>query len=86
MSNYSRRSPKNMTRRERRTTGVRMYNTPSSTTTMPRRSYMAEPTPADYATEYRFVRKDLFRILLWAALLLGAMLALSFLPITTWLS
>lgn len=86
MSNYSRRSPKNMTRRERRSAGVRTYNVPGSAATMPRRSYMAEPAPADYATEYRFVRKDLFRILLWATLLIGAMIALSFLPIVSWLS
>lgn len=88
MSNYSRRSPKNLSRRERRASGVRTYNVPSAPTfsTGPRRSYMAEPAPFDYATEYRYVRKDLGRILLWAALILGAMLMLSFLPIVEWLS
>lgn len=80
-----RRAPKNLTRRERRTSGVRTYNVPSSTASTsaatPRRSYMAEPAPMDYSTEYYYVRKDLMRILLWASLLIGAIIVLSFLPI-----
>lgn len=79
------RTPKNMTRRERRTSGVRTYNVPSSTASTsaatPRRSYMAEPAPVDYSTEYYYVRKDLMRILLWATLLIVAIIVLSFLPI-----
>lgn len=87
MSNYSRRSPKKMTRRERRSAGVRVYTTPSANVAaIPRRSYMAEPAPVDYTTEFGFVRKDLLRILVWAAVLVIAMIALSFLPIVDWLT
>lgn len=85
MSDHSRRrATKNLTRRERRTSGVRTYNVPSSvglSSAAPRRSYMAEPAPMDYSTEYRHVRHDLFRILIWATLLLVVMIALAFLPI-----
>jgi hypothetical protein len=42
---------------------------------------MAEPAPIDYAQEYRFIRKDLVRILVWATILIIGMVALSFLPI-----
>lgn len=80
-----RRAPKNLTRRARRASGVRTYDVPSSSaissTAAPRRSYMAEPAPVDYTAEYYYVRKDLMRILLWAALLIGAIIVLSFLPI-----
>lgn len=80
-----RRAPKNMTRRERRTVGARSYTVPSSpvstTAAAPRRSYMAEPAPMDYSTEYYYVRKDLTRILLWATLLIVGIIVLSFLPI-----
>lgn len=87
MSNYSRRSPKNMTRRQRREAGVRVYTAPSAATAAtPRRSYMVEPAPLDYSREYRFIRKDLMRILLWAAVLVLAMIALSFLPVVDWLT
>ena len=83
MSDQSRRrATKNLTRRERRTGVVRTYPVAGpSATGAPRRSYMAEPAPIDYTTEYRYVRKDLLRILIWASLLIGGMIALSFLPI-----
>jgi hypothetical protein len=42
---------------------------------------MVEPAPADYSTEYRHIRKDLFRILLWATVLIVGMVVLSFLPV-----
>lgn len=45
---------------------------------VPRRSYAAEPAPIDYTAEYRFIRKDLVRILIWAGLLILAIIALSF--------
>lgn len=75
-----RRATKNLTRRERRSGVVRNYPAASASGAV-RRSYMAEPTPMDYSLEYRFIRKDLLRILVWATILIGAMVALSFLPI-----
>jgi len=42
---------------------------------------MAEPQPVDYAAEARSIRKDLLRLVLWASLLIVAMIALSFLPL-----
>lgn len=76
MTQSSRRSPRNMTRRERRTSGVRSYPVPaaSSVGVSPRRSYMVEPAPIDHTSEYRFVRKDLARILIWATVLIGLMI------------
>jgi hypothetical protein len=65
--------------------GVKVYNTPpvkaTRATTAARRSYLPEPAPVDYTTEYRFVQHDLRRIFFWAILLLLAMLALWLLPI-----
>ena len=84
MAETRRRAPQNMSRRQRRAGGVRSYTVPSSapaSATLPsRRSYMAEPAPFDYSTEYYYVRKDLLRILLWASILIGAIVVLSFLP------
>lgn len=80
------RSSKNMSRRERRASGAHAYTVPTSRpTAAPRRSYMAEPEPMDYVTEFGFVRHDLRRVLFWAALILVVMIALSFLPIVDWL-
>jgi len=45
---------------------------------VPRRSYATEPAPTDYSAEYRFIRKDLVRILVWAGLLILGIIALSF--------
>lgn len=76
MTNESRRrASRNTTRRERRTGITRTYTTPAAVqpTATLRRSYMAEPVPVDYTQEYRWVRKDLLRILLWASVLIGAM-------------
>lgn len=82
MTNQSRRRPsRNLTRRERRAGAVQTYTpVPTSTPTF-RRSYMAEPAPVDYTTEYSYIRKDLLRILVWATILIAAMVLLSFLPI-----
>jgi hypothetical protein len=49
--------------------------------TLPRRSYMLSHSRSINSAEYRFVRNDLFRILVWASLLIGAMVVLSFLSI-----
>jgi hypothetical protein len=72
-----RRASRSTTRRERRSGVTRTYTSTSTPVAQPtatlRRSYMAEPTPMDYTQEYRFVRKDLLRILLWASILIGAM-------------
>ena len=81
-SQSRRRTPKNLSRRERRSAGVaRTYTVPAQSTVGPRRSYMVEPTPVDYSAEYKYIRKDLFRILLWATILIVAMIVLAFLPI-----
>jgi hypothetical protein len=80
-SESRRRASKNLTRRERRSGVARSYTVPTHATVGPRRSYMAEPTPMDYSTEYSYIRKDLFRILLWATVLIVAMVVLAFLPI-----
>ncbi len=82
MTNQSRRRPsRNLTRRERRAGAVPTYTPVSAATGTFRRSYMVEPAPVDYRTEYRYIRKDLLRILLWATVLIVAMVLLSFLPI-----
>jgi hypothetical protein len=76
MATQARRSQSKPSRRERRSIGTaRSYVTPA------RRSYVGEPTSVDYTTEYRFIRKDLMRILVWAGLLTIAMIALWFLPV-----
>lgn len=53
---------------------------PSARTTpvVPRRVYAAEPPPVDHSAEFRYIRKDLIRILIWAGLILATMVALSF--------
>ncbi len=82
MTNQSRRPSRNLSRRERRSTGAQVYRSvPATPAPTLRRSYMAEPEPIDYAQEYRFIRKDLLRILLWATILIAGMIVLSFLPI-----
>ncbi len=80
-SQSRRRATKNLSRRERRAGGARSYTVPTQAPVGPRRSYMAEPAPVDYSAEYRHVRKDLFRILLWATVLIVGMIVLAFLPI-----
>ncbi len=66
---------------------VRVYDasatstTPSTATISPRRSYLREPAPIDYSDEYRFIRRDLIRIFIWASLLVLAMFALWLLPV-----
>lgn len=80
-SESRRRASKNLTRRERRSGVARSYTVPAHVAAAPRRSYMAEPAPVDYSAEYRYIRKDLFRILLWATILIVGMIVLAFLPI-----
>jgi len=83
MTSQSRRAAsRKLTRRERRTQGgSRTYDFQSGASSTVRRSYMAEPQPVDYAAEARSIRKDLLRLVLWASLLIVAMIALSFLPL-----
>jgi hypothetical protein len=83
MASQTHRQHARTTRRSRRSTGAaRSYATPAHQVSTPvRRSYMNEPAPADYSAEYRFVRKDLFRIVIWAGLLIAVMFALWFLPV-----
>ena len=82
MTNQSRRRPSgNLTRRERRAGVARTYTAPAAAPVTARRSYMAEPAPVDYTAEYRYIRKDLVRILVWATILIGLMVLLAFLPI-----
>ncbi|HEX6290981.1 MAG TPA: hypothetical protein VFZ66_17480 [Herpetosiphonaceae bacterium] len=81
-SQSRRRATKNLTRRERRSGIARTYTVPAhAAAPSVRRSYMAEPAPVDYSAEYRYIRKDLFRILLWATVLIVGMIVLSFMPI-----
>ncbi len=83
MASQTRRSQSKVSRRERRSIGAsRSYVAPTPVGTAPvRRSYISEPASVDYTTEYRFIRKDLLRILLWAGLLTILMIALWFLPV-----
>ena len=64
---------------------ARVYGAParnaSAAATAPRRSYLSEPAPVDYSSEYRFIRRDLIRIAVWASLLIAIMLVLWFLPV-----
>jgi hypothetical protein len=80
-SQSRRRASRNLTRRERRAGVARSYTVPTEASIGPRRSYMVEPAPMDYSAEYRYIRKDLYRILLWSFMLIGGMIALAFLPI-----
>ena len=68
---------------ERAAPGARTYTVPERTapaasTYVPRRSYAAGPPPLDHAAEYKFIRKDLIRILVWAGLITLIIIALSF--------
>ncbi len=76
MATQTRRSQSKPSRRERRSVG-----TARSSVAPARRSYVGEATAVDYTTEYRFIRKDLVRILIWAGLLTIVMIALWFLPV-----
>jgi hypothetical protein len=55
---------------------AKVYTTSS---TPPRRSYIGEPAPVDHSGEYRAIRHDLKRVLLWASMLIIAMVVLAFL-------
>ncbi len=82
MPAQTRRSATRPSRSQRRAGAqtARTYNVPSARTTpvVPRRVYAAEPPPVDHTAEFRYIRKDLIRILIWAGLILATMVALSF--------
>ena len=82
MPAQSRRTATRPSRAQRRAgaTNTRTYTTPEQRVPayVPRRSYATEPAPVDHAAEYRFIRKDLVRILVWAGLLILGIIALSF--------
>jgi hypothetical protein len=84
MPAQSRRSPSRPTRSQRRAgaaPAARTYSVPTSSraaTAVPRRSFAVEPPPIDHRLEFSFIRKDLIRILFWAALIIGVMIVLSF--------
>ena len=82
MTAQPRRPASRPTRAQRRAGAVsaRTYSVPttSSASVRPRRSFVAEPAPVDHTVEFGYVRKDLIRILIWAALIIAVMVALSF--------
>lgn len=81
MPAQSRRATSRPSRAQRRAGAqtARSYNVPAARpVTLPRRTFATEPKPVDYSEEFGFIRKDLIRILLWAAVILAAMVALSF--------
>jgi hypothetical protein len=61
-----------------RTYTVPERTAPAASTYVPRRSYAAGPPLLDHAAEYKFIRKDLIRILVWAGLITLMIIALSF--------
>jgi hypothetical protein len=82
MPAQSRRTASRPSRAQRRTgaTSTRTYTVPEPRTPsyVPRRSYATEPAPVDYSAEYKYIRKDLIRILVWSAVLILVIIALSF--------
>ena len=82
MPAQSRRSPSRPSRAQRRAGAPtsRTYNVPAARPPLaaPRRVYSVEPAPIDHTVEYRFIRKDLIRILIWSGLLITIMVVLSF--------
>jgi hypothetical protein len=86
MPAQSRRPASRPSRAQRRAGApqARSYNvpersaTPAASTYVPRRSFVVGPPPIDYAAEYKFIRKDLIRILVWAGLITALIIALSF--------
>ena len=87
MPTASRRPASRPSRAQRRFTGTRTatrtYTVPeaaplSPTSAVGRRFYSAEPAPTDYRREFFFVRHDLIRIVLIAAVLIAGIIALSF--------
>ena len=82
MPAQSRRPASRPTRAQRRAGAqtTRSYDLPTGRVApvAPRRSFAAEPPPVDHSVEVEFIRKDLFRILVWAGLLIAVMVALSF--------
>lgn len=82
MPAQSRRPAGRPTRAQRRA-GVqtaRTYSVPTArpVAPSPRRTFSAEPAPVDYSQEFGWIRNDLRRILLWAAVIFVVMVALSF--------
>ena len=82
MPAQSRRSPSRPTRAQRRggVQAARTYTVPAvaAPSVAPRRTFMPEPAPVDHGAEFRAINKDLRRILIWAALIVVVMIALSF--------
>lgn len=87
MPAQSRRPASRPSRAQRRSgaPAARTYTVPerkvvpgATSTYVPRRSFVAGPPPLDHAAEYRFIRKDLIRILVWAGLITLLIIALSF--------
>jgi hypothetical protein len=82
MPAQSRRPTNRPTRAQRRAgvpaTHTRTYAVPAGRALPPRRSFAAEPPPVDHTEEFSFIRKDLVRIMLWAAVVLAIMIVLAF--------
>jgi hypothetical protein len=82
MPAQSRRSASRPSRAQRRAgaSGTRAYTVPErrATAYVPRRSFATEPPPLDHTAEFRFIRKDLIRILIWAGLIIATMIVLSY--------
>ncbi len=75
------RRPTNRPTRAQRRAGVpttRTYPVPAGRALPPRRNFAAEPPPVDHTEEFSFIRKDLIRIMLWAAVILAIMIVLAF--------
>lgn len=82
MANQTRRRT---TRRERRSGAARPYiPVTASAGATPRPVYQPDAA-VDRASEFAYIRKDLIRILIWATILIGLMVVLSFLPLGEWL-
>jgi hypothetical protein len=78
-------SRRRSTRRERRSGTARPYTPVTASAGAAPRPVHAADQPLDYSDEFAFIRKDLVRILIWATILIGLMVALSFLPLGQWL-
>lgn len=82
MPAQSRRSSSRPSRAQRRAgmQSTRTYNVPAGrvSSVVPRRSFAPEPQPVDHTVEFGFIQRDLVRILLWAAVIIVAMIVLAF--------
>jgi len=82
MPAQSRRSSSRPSRAQRRAgaPSARTYQVPAGrvASVVPRRTFAPEPKPIDHTIEFGFIRKDLVRILVWAAAIIIVMIVLSF--------